>query len=107
MIIHLSGRGSEIEDQTDPAIKSNQENKMDGHVIVRAVKHPANYKPIIFCSISLVAVGSIMVILGIVIMLIDHVEMGPPHFDPLYERYEGSSLASVMGKCEERLMPSV
>jgi len=70
---------------------------VDGSLL-GAVKHPANHKPLIFCSMSMVAVGMLMVVFGGVIMLLDHVEMGPPHFDSQYERYAGSSLAHILGK---------
>lgn len=71
---------------------------MDGYGLARAVKHPGNYKPIIFCSVSLIGIGLLMVVLGIVLLLLDHIELGPPVYDPEYERHEGTSLATVMGK---------
>lgn len=58
----------------------------------------AKYKPIIFCSVFLVAIGILMVIFGIIVLLIDHVELGPPVFDNEYERYSGSSLFHIVGK---------
>lgn len=44
-----------------------------------------------------------MVVLGIVIVLVDHVEMGPPQFDTQYERYAGSSLFHILGGYEDNL----
>lgn len=71
---------------------------MDAPTLKRAFKHPSNYKPIIFCTISLVAVGILMLIFGILVLLLDHIEMGPPHYDTQYERYQGSSMAHILGK---------
>ena len=79
-------------------LKMSRNTGIDGNVLINAVKHRANYKPIIFCSISLAAIGMLMVVLGMVIMMIDHVELGPPHYDSQYERYEGSNLAHITGK---------
>ena len=60
--------------------------------------HLVNYKPIILCTISLIVVGVLMIAFGIVALLLDHVEMGPPHFDTEYNRYSGSSLVHILGK---------
>lgn len=62
-----------------------------------AVECSANYRPIIFCSASLIAVGLLLVVAGGVVMFIDHIELGPPHYDSEYERYVGSSLAQILG----------
>lgn len=67
-------------------------------VIIKAVRHPANYKAMIFCSVTLITVGILMILLGIVVLLIDHVELGPPHYDQQYSRYVGSSLAPIVGE---------
>lgn len=72
--------------------------EMDRENLTRAMRHPANFKPIIFCTISLLAIGVIMVIFGIVVVVIDNIELGPPHYDSQYERYVGSSLAHIIGK---------
>ena len=66
--------------------------------VLQAVRYPGNYKPIIFCTISMVAIGILMLVLGLVLVLLDHIEMGPPHFDALYERYEGTSLPGIIGE---------
>ena len=73
--------------------------EMDRENLKRAVEHPANLRPIIFCTISLLAIGVIMLIFGIVVVLIDNIDLGPPHFDEHYERYVGSSLAHIIGEC--------
>lgn len=82
----------------------NAERKMAGELsgsaILEAVKHRANHKPIIFCSLGLVAVGLLMTIFGVVALLLDHAELGPPVYDSHYERYAGSSLAHILGKSE-------
>jgi hypothetical protein len=72
--------------------------EIDRENLKRAVSHPANFRPIIFCTISLLAIGVVMVILGAVVLLIDNIELGPPQFDEEYERYQGSSLAHIIGE---------
>lgn len=70
----------------------------DGAVLIRALRHPDNYKPIVFCSISLIAAGIVMVVIGVIIILVDHIELGPPHYDDQFARYQGSSFAHIAGK---------
>lgn len=65
--------------------------------LIKAVECSSNYRPIIFCSISLTTVGMLLIVAGAVVMLIDHIELGPPQFDKEYERYVGSSLAHIVG----------
>lgn len=71
---------------------------MDGTSLKRAFKLPTNYNPIIFCTISLVAIGVVIIMTGAIIILVDHIELGPPHYDQEYERYVGSSLAQILGE---------
>lgn len=73
---------------------------LDGSVLIQTVKHPANYTPLIYCSASLIAAGMLIVVFGLAIMLIDHIELGPPHYDPEYERYVGANLAHIVGKSQ-------
>jgi hypothetical protein len=73
--------------------------EMNKESVSQAVKDPANYKPIIFCTISLLAIGIVMVIFGLIVVLLDSIEMGPPQFDAQYERYDNSSLAHIIGEC--------
>lgn len=82
---------------------------MAGSVILEAVKHRSNHKPIIFCSLTLVAVGILMTIFGILVLLLDHAELGPPVYDSQYERYQGSSLAHILGELarESSLHPCI
>lgn len=65
--------------------------------LLEAVKCSSNYQPIIFCSISLIGIGMLLVVAGAIVVLIDHVELGPPQYDREYERYVGSSLAHIVG----------
>lgn len=67
-------------------------------MIVEAVKHPANYEAILFCSASLTSAGILMIILGLVIIALDRVELEPPSFDLQYSRYVGTKIAPIIGK---------
>lgn len=71
---------------------------VDTSDLIRAVKDPSNYKPIIFCTVSLATIGVLMIVLGLVIIMLDHIDLGPPHFDNEYERYVGSSMPHILGK---------
>ncbi|CAA3006445.1 Hypothetical predicted protein [Olea europaea subsp. europaea] len=62
----------------------------------QAIRDPSNYKPIIFCTMSMVAVGIIMAVFGLVLVLLDHIELGPPQYDSEWERYNGSSLPGII-----------
>lgn len=77
-------------------------SEINGPGLKGAVKNRAKFKPIIFRTISLVAIGLVIAIFGAVIVLIDNIEMGPPQYDSQYERHAGSSLAHIMGRCTSR-----
>lgn len=79
-------------------------SELAGSAIMEAVRHRANHKPIIFCSLSLVAVGILMSVFGVIVLLLDHAELGPPVYDSQYERYAGSSLAHILGELQPPLM---
>lgn len=57
-----------------------------------------NLIPISLCASSMIAIGSLMLAGGVVVMIFDHMELGPPQFDEQYERYSGSSLSEIVGK---------
>lgn len=63
-----------------------------------AIECSSNYRPVIFCSTSMTAIGMLLMVAGTVVILIDHVELGPPQYDREYERYVGSSLAHIIGE---------
>lgn len=46
----------------------------------------------------MIAIGSLVLVAGIVVIVIDHIELGPPQFDEQFERYSRSSLAQTLGK---------
>lgn len=78
--------------------KTRDQKSMDRNNLRRAIEHPVNYRPIVLCTIALMAVGILMLVFGIVALLVDHIELGPPHFDEHYERYQNSSMPHIIGK---------
>lgn len=66
--------------------------------LVKAVRHPANFKPLVICSVLLIVMAILIILCGILVMIFDHIELGPPHYDKIYTRYSGTNLGHIIGK---------
>lgn len=78
--------------------KANRANSGKTNDIARALKHPANFEPLLVCSIVLMVVGILMAVCGGIVCLIYYTEITPPNFDSNYHRYVGSSMPRIVGK---------
>lgn len=80
-----------------PRLRSDRHN-ISGSSTADIKQLDSNLIPISLCASSMFAVGSLMLAAGLVVMIFDRLEMGPPHYDELFERYEGSSLGGIVGE---------
>lgn len=66
----------------------------------RAMEHPVNFLPIVYCTIGMVVVGILMFTVGLIVLIIDSAELGPPQQDNQYDRYSGSNMAHIISKLQ-------
>lgn len=78
--------------------KAAYQRPTDANELRRAIGHPANFEPILVCTIVFIVVGLLMMVTGGVICLIYYTEITPPNFDSNYHRYVGSSMPRIVGE---------